>query len=716
MSDQSSRSVTVGSETVVVQFQNGVAPSSAYGGGRDTKILSDQPNQNFGTAQNLEADGFPSYGILMAWDLATVPQNAGVQEASVDLTVTDVSGDTYGLFALNRPWSDAEATWEQASAGQPWVVSGAMGSDRDASPIGTFVPSRTGRISVSLNAAGLEAVQRWIVDPASNHGFVIDIVSGSDGVDLASMEAGALQRPALNVTYSTDPNATVTIPPVAAFTLNPENPVVAVGATFDASGSSDADGTITSYAWDFGDGGTGSGVQATHVYSNVGQYTARLTVTDNDGRQASAQRLVIVLGEQVEQIAFQDGVVPNASYSGTRDTKIKSDDENRAFGGDDNIEVDGSPDYGALLAWDISDVPAGATILSASIKLSVFDPTNDTYEVYALQRPWSESDATWREASNGVSWSQDGASGSGDAGSQVLGLLRNSGTGEATIALNESGLAVVQNWIDNPGSNYGFLIEDYARGNDGIDFHSREASNSAQRPRLELEYTLASTPSNRVSVTSDTGGTVSVQPALSAASDPLVVNMLPSLESLVSAPSVVDGGFASQDREYRISTERNTSVVLAVRTADSSRVDQGFSRERRLEIGSESWDLLRHTVARGGTGVDVPDGGVLFVAGGAPAATSTRTAGEQVPDQPGLDAYPNPFDETLKISYPEVGSGRVELADVLGRRIALIDLVDGEAEFDAEGLSPGTYFLRAVGEGVDGRAVAAKTVVVTKGR
>ncbi len=53
--------------------------------------------------------------------------------------------------------------------------------------------------------------------------------------------------------------------------------------TFDGSGSSDPDGTIEQYAWTFGDGGTSSQQVATHAYSQTGDYTVTLRVTDNDG-------------------------------------------------------------------------------------------------------------------------------------------------------------------------------------------------------------------------------------------------------------------------------------------------------------------------------------------------------------------------------------------------------------------------------------------------
>ena len=71
-------------------------------------------------------------------------------------------------------------------------------------------------------------------------------------------------------------------PPMASFTYTPHTPTVDDTVTFDASASSDLDGTIESYAWDFGDGTPGTGVITTHAYTTAGTYTITLTVTDND--------------------------------------------------------------------------------------------------------------------------------------------------------------------------------------------------------------------------------------------------------------------------------------------------------------------------------------------------------------------------------------------------------------------------------------------------
>ncbi|QDP95167.1 PKD domain-containing protein [Microlunatus elymi] len=95
-------------------------------------------------------------------------------------------------------------------------------------------------------------------------------------------------------TDSTTKTVTVAVPvnqkPTAAFTTTTDDLKVSV----DGSGSSDPDGTISSYAWDFGDGATDTGKTASHTYAAAGDYTVKLTVTDNDGATDSATKTVTV--------------------------------------------------------------------------------------------------------------------------------------------------------------------------------------------------------------------------------------------------------------------------------------------------------------------------------------------------------------------------------------------------------------------------------------
>ena len=61
---------------------------------------------------------------------------------------------------------------------------------------------------------------------------------------------------------------------------------------FDGTGSSDSDGSITSYSWDFGDGSTAGGSTASHTYAASGDYVVTLSVTDNGGKTAEDTAVV----------------------------------------------------------------------------------------------------------------------------------------------------------------------------------------------------------------------------------------------------------------------------------------------------------------------------------------------------------------------------------------------------------------------------------------
>jgi subtilisin family serine protease len=78
--------------------------------------------------------------------------------------------------------------------------------------------------------------------------------------------------------------------PTASFTFSCTD----LTCSFNGSGSSDPDGSISSYAWTFGDGATGSGVTTSRTYASGGTYTVTLTVTDNGGATGSSSQSVTV--------------------------------------------------------------------------------------------------------------------------------------------------------------------------------------------------------------------------------------------------------------------------------------------------------------------------------------------------------------------------------------------------------------------------------------
>jgi PKD repeat protein len=82
--------------------------------------------------------------------------------------------------------------------------------------------------------------------------------------------------------------------PTARFTASAEDGVTPFTVTFDAAGSSDPDGSLTSYAWVFGDGATSSGLQVDHTFTDVGLFKVVLTVRDDRGGEDAASDTVFV--------------------------------------------------------------------------------------------------------------------------------------------------------------------------------------------------------------------------------------------------------------------------------------------------------------------------------------------------------------------------------------------------------------------------------------
>ncbi len=188
------------------------------------------------------------------------------------------------------------------TSGNKWAGGFARFPQKDAT-----APSRPGTPGVSENTAS--TIRLTWAGAADNSGSVTyqilrddRVVATTTGTSAvlpkdgknrffvrAADAAGTLSASTPVVTagpVGTTPNAA----PAASFTSTATGLAVAV----DGSASTDPDGTIASYAWDFGDGTTAAGTKASRTYAAAGTYTVKLTVTDDKGATGTKSTPVTV--------------------------------------------------------------------------------------------------------------------------------------------------------------------------------------------------------------------------------------------------------------------------------------------------------------------------------------------------------------------------------------------------------------------------------------
>ena len=199
-----------------------------------------------------------AYSVASTYTVTlTVSNSAGSATASATETVTTVS-------TINAPAS-ASIVANPASGTAPLAV------NFTGSASGTNLGTLTYSWVFGDNTTGSGATPSHKYSTAGTYNVTL-VVSNSAG------------NASANATIKTvAPN----LPPTASFTATPTSGTVPLAVAFDASASSDPNSSgssgiasIASYAWNFGDGSTGTGVKPSHTYSTAGTYTVTLAVTD----------------------------------------------------------------------------------------------------------------------------------------------------------------------------------------------------------------------------------------------------------------------------------------------------------------------------------------------------------------------------------------------------------------------------------------------------
>lgn len=162
------------------------------------------------------------------------------------------------------------------------------------SPGGTVYWGNNGLNANMYSVAGGSANN---VDTVEN----VFIQNPAAGTWLVEVIASEINQDTHVETGSLDADYALVVSGVAAGPPVPQDPIAVFSETtnlltanFDGSASYDPDGTIVSYAWDFGNGNSGSGATPSHTYAASGTYTVSLTVTDDSGATGTTSHDVSV--------------------------------------------------------------------------------------------------------------------------------------------------------------------------------------------------------------------------------------------------------------------------------------------------------------------------------------------------------------------------------------------------------------------------------------
>lgn len=251
----------------------------------------------------------------------------------VDDTLADFSN--FGsVVDLAAPGVCITSTW--LSGGYATISGTSMASPHGAGAAALYIVEK----GIAKSSARWSTVRgglqsEWAVSQSGACGFTGGL-SGEPMLMLAACDSADPGDPVENVA------------PAASFTFTCAD----LSCGFNGSASSDSDGTIERYAWNFGDGSaTGSGGMPNHTYTTAGTYTVTLTVTDNDGATGSVSQTVTVSAPS-SSTTMHVGALTGSSVSSGSSWTASATTTIRDTGG--------NPVQNATMSWTWSNGTSGS--------------------------------------------------------------------------------------------------------------------------------------------------------------------------------------------------------------------------------------------------------------------------------------------------------------------------------------------------------------------
>lgn len=203
------------------------------------------------------------------WDPAAVADGNYLFQAQATDSATNTAGASHNVI-VNKPNQPPTASFSVTCTGLSCNFDASASFDQDGA-----IASFAWDFGDGNNGAG--ATPNHVYTAAGTYNVVLTVTddedaTGSNNQDVTVNEVNYL--------------------PLVVFSVSCDN----LSCDFNASASSDQDGTIVDYAWDFGDGNSSSGSSPTtsHTYASAGTYGLTLTLTDDDGDTAADSQEVTV--------------------------------------------------------------------------------------------------------------------------------------------------------------------------------------------------------------------------------------------------------------------------------------------------------------------------------------------------------------------------------------------------------------------------------------
>jgi PKD repeat protein len=339
--------VTVAAPPPVAVF-NPIADARVYEG-------SPSSNQGLDITLRVKTQSGSSYRSYLKFDLTSV--STPVQSAVLRLFCTDPSNLGGSVYLVSdNSWTETGITWNNKPA-------------LPASPLTTIL-SVTAGVWTEIDVSGFYSGPGTYTLALAGGGTNSALYSSREGTDppeLVLTLTGAAQ------------------PPVADFSGTPLNGPAPLTVSFtDLS----ANGP-TAWSWDFGDGGTSTARNPTHVYTVPGTYTVLLDVTNNAGLDSLTRLDYVTVGDPLPPPPVQT-FVPVA------DTRVSESNPTSNFGLETTLRVrskNGSSQQ-SFLRFDLTNL--SASVLSARLRLFVTDASPSGGTLYAISdHGWSETGMTW---------------------------------------------------------------------------------------------------------------------------------------------------------------------------------------------------------------------------------------------------------------------------------------------------------------------------------